>query len=99
LIYDKSLPKKYTTGITISNDTKLNTISFADNHVVIANSEDNLQIGLHALHQTVQKFGMKISHQETKIMALKGTEPINKKQNCNRQHDIRTSEHFHIPGL
>jgi hypothetical protein len=38
----------------ISNYTKLNTILFADDQVVIANSEDNLQRGLHALHQTVQ---------------------------------------------
>jgi hypothetical protein len=53
----------YTTGIKISNDTKLNTILFADDQVVIANSEDNLQRGLHSLHQTVQTFGMRISHQ------------------------------------
>jgi hypothetical protein len=53
--------KKYTTGIKISNDAKLNTILFADDHVVIANSEDNLQRGSRALHQTVQTFGMKIS--------------------------------------
>jgi hypothetical protein len=65
--------------------------------IVIANSEDNLQRELHALHQTVQTFGVKISHQETKIMAFKGTEPIRSK--TNQQHDIRKSEHFHIPGL
>jgi hypothetical protein len=63
----------------MSNDTKLNTILFADEQVVIANSEDNLQRGLHALHQTVQTFGMKISHQKNKIMAFKGTEPIRSK--------------------
>jgi hypothetical protein len=45
----------------MSNDTKLNTILFADDQVVIANSEDNLQRGSRALHQTVQTFGMKIS--------------------------------------
>jgi hypothetical protein len=63
----------------ISNATKLNTILFADEQVVISNSEDNLQRGLHALHQTVQTFGMAISHQKTKIMAFKGTEPIRSK--------------------
>jgi hypothetical protein len=47
--------------------------------VVIANSEDNLQRGLHVLHQTVQTFGMKLSHQKTKIMAFNGTEPIRSK--------------------
>jgi hypothetical protein len=63
----------------MSNDRKLNTILFADDQVVIANSEDNLQRGLHALHQTVQTFGMKISHQRSNIMAFKGTEPIRSK--------------------
>jgi hypothetical protein len=46
----------------MSNDTKLNTIIFTDDQVVITNSEDNLQRGLHALHQTAQTFGLKISH-------------------------------------
>jgi hypothetical protein len=63
--------EKYTTGIKISNDTKLYTILFADDQVVFANSEDNSQRGLHAPHQTVQTFGMKISHQKTKIMAFR----------------------------
>jgi hypothetical protein len=75
----KQWNEKYTTGIKISNDTKLNTILFAEDQVVIANSEDNLQRGLHALHETVQSFGMKNSHQKTKIMAFKGTEPIRSK--------------------
>jgi hypothetical protein len=43
----------------------------ADGQVVIANSEDNLQRGLHALHQTVQIFGMEISHQKPKSWILK----------------------------
>jgi hypothetical protein len=60
----KQWNEKYTTGIKISNDTKLNTILFADDQFVIANSEDNLQRGLHALHQTVQTFGTEISHQK-----------------------------------
>jgi hypothetical protein len=42
----------------------------------MADSEDNLERELHAFHQTVQTFGMKISHQKTKIIAFKGTEPI-----------------------
>jgi hypothetical protein len=49
----KHRSEKYTTGIKICNGTKLNTILLADDEVVIPNSEDNLQRGLHALHQTV----------------------------------------------
>jgi hypothetical protein len=70
--------EKYTTGIKTSNDTNLNTILLADDQV-IANSKDNLQRRLHALHQTVQTFGMKISHQKIKIMAFKERETIKAK--------------------
>jgi hypothetical protein len=35
--------------------------------------------GLHALRQTVQTIGMDTSHQKTKIMAFKATEPIRSK--------------------
>jgi hypothetical protein len=38
--------------------------------VIITNSEYNLQRGLHALHQTVQTFDMKISHQKPKSWLL-----------------------------
>jgi hypothetical protein len=55
------------------------SVLFADVQVVIANSEDNLQRGLYALHQTVQTFGMEISYKKTKIMVFKGTEPIRSK--------------------
>jgi hypothetical protein len=63
--------EKYTTGIKISNYTKLNNILFADHQVVVANSEDNLQRGSRALHQTVRTFGVKISHQNPKSWLLK----------------------------
>ena len=33
----------YTKGITLSTSTKINTLHFADDQVVIADSEDNLQ--------------------------------------------------------
>jgi hypothetical protein len=59
--------------------TKLNNTLLADDQVVIANSEDNLQRALHALRQTVKAFGMEISHQKTKIMAFRGTAPIKSK--------------------
>jgi hypothetical protein len=36
----KQWNEKYTTGIKILNDTKFNTILFADDQAVIANSED-----------------------------------------------------------
>jgi hypothetical protein len=69
---------------------------FLNYKVIIANSEDILQRGLHALHQTRQTFGLKISYKKYKTWLYKNR---NKKKNYNRQHDIRTGEHFHMPGL
>jgi hypothetical protein len=60
--------------------------------IIIANSEDNLQAGLHALHQTIQTFGMKISHQKAKIMAFIGIEPI-------RSKTVIDNMNTRIPGL
>jgi hypothetical protein len=33
----------YTKGVTLSTSTKISTLHFADDQVVIADSEDNLQ--------------------------------------------------------
>jgi hypothetical protein len=47
----------YTKGINVQNNNKLNTILFADDQVIIANSEDNLQRGV----LTLNRFGMTVS--------------------------------------
>jgi hypothetical protein len=39
----------YTKAINVQNNTKLNAILFVDDQVIIANSEDNLQIGVFTL--------------------------------------------------
>jgi hypothetical protein len=39
----KDWNQTYTKGINVQNNTKLNTILFADDQVIIASSEDNLQ--------------------------------------------------------
>jgi hypothetical protein len=54
----------------------LNTVLFAEYQLTITNSEDNIQRELHDLHQTLQIFGMKISHQKIKII---GREPVRSK--------------------
>jgi hypothetical protein len=48
-------------GINVQNNTKLNTILFADDQVIIANSEDNLQRGVFTLNNTLNRFGMTIA--------------------------------------
>jgi hypothetical protein len=42
----------YTKGITLSTSTKINTLHFASDQVVIADSEDNLQRRVFALKQS-----------------------------------------------
>jgi hypothetical protein len=39
----------YTKGITLSTSTKIRTTLFADDQLIIADSEDNLQRGLFTL--------------------------------------------------
>jgi hypothetical protein len=51
----------YTKGIIVQNNTKLNTILFAYNQVIIANSEDNLKKGVFILNTTLNRFGMTVS--------------------------------------
>jgi hypothetical protein len=46
----------------ISNDTKLNTILFADDQVVITNSEDNLQREDYMLYTEQYKHSVWKSH-------------------------------------
>jgi hypothetical protein len=55
---------------------KLNTILFADDQVIIANSEDNLQRGVFTLNSTLKRFGMTISCKKSKVMAFIGQEPV-----------------------
>jgi hypothetical protein len=45
---------------------------FADNQVIIADTEDNLQRAAHQLNQLITEYGSTISVQKTKSMAFKG---------------------------
>jgi hypothetical protein len=73
----------YTKGINVQNNTKLNTILFVDDQVIIANSEDNLQRGVFTLNNTLNRFGMTISCKESKVMAFVGQEPVRSKITIN----------------
>ena len=50
----------YTKVIASSTSTKINILLFADDKVVIADSEDNLQRGVVTLQNVAKNFGMKI---------------------------------------
>jgi hypothetical protein len=45
-------------GITLSVSTKINTTFFADDQIIIADSQDNLQRGLFTLKNIAKDFGM-----------------------------------------
>jgi hypothetical protein len=45
----------YKNGTTLSTSTKINNLHFADDQVIIADSEDNLQRGVFTLQNKVKK--------------------------------------------
>jgi hypothetical protein len=47
--------KSYTKAITLSMNTEMNVLRFADYKVLTAYSEDNLQIGIFALKRIAKK--------------------------------------------
>ena len=52
---------------------------FADNQVIIADKEGNLQKAVHKLNQIITEYGLTISAQKTKSMAFKGRDPVRTK--------------------
>jgi len=56
----------------LKSNLYLNTLLFADDQVIIQDSEDKLQKSVYILNQTSKDYNFKISMEKTKIMALKG---------------------------
>jgi len=67
------------TGIKLSKNQQLSTLLFADDQVVIADTEDNLQKAAHKLNCLITQYGLTISVQKTKSMAFKGRDPVRTK--------------------
>jgi beta-xylosidase len=63
-------------GIQLTNRKWVNTILYADDQILMATSEDDLQIMAHKLNLIARKYEMTISSTKTKSMAMWGT--INK---------------------
>jgi predicted GTPase len=68
--------KEGVAGIPPSKNQQLLTLLFADNEVIISNTEDNLQKAVHKLNTVITEHGLNISVQKTKSMALKGPEQV-----------------------
>ena len=64
------------TGIELSKNRQLSALLFADDQVTIADTEDNLQKAMHKFNQIITEYGLTISVQKTKLMTLKGRDPL-----------------------
>ena len=54
------------TGIKLSKNQQLSTLLFADDQVIIADTEDNLHKAAHKLNQIITEYGLTISLQKTR---------------------------------
>jgi hypothetical protein len=60
----------------LNPDYILQTVLFADDQLLIANTEDDLQNMAHKLQLTATNFNLKISNDKTKVMAFCGMDHI-----------------------
>ena len=60
-------------GIQLTNRKLVNTILYADDQILMATSEDDLQTMAHQLNLIARKYKMTISSTKTKSMAMWGT--------------------------
>ena len=77
--------KEVPASIQLSRKAKLNTFLFADDQVIISNTEDNLQKAIFKLNNLITEYGLSISTNKTKTMAFKGLEPLRSKIVINNQ--------------
>jgi uncharacterized membrane protein len=68
----------------------LSTLLFADDQIIIADTEVNLQKTAHKLNRPITEYDLTITVQKTKSMAFKGRDPVRTK--TVRQQNDRTSK-------
>jgi len=56
--------------------TKIRTLPFTDDQVIIADSEDNLQRGILTLQNVAKNFGMEMPPGKSEMMAFLGQDPL-----------------------
>jgi hypothetical protein len=66
-------------GISINRSMILDTLLFADDQVLIATSEDELQWAIYNLQKTISDSDMSISTEKSKIMPFLGKDPVRSK--------------------
>lgn len=61
-------------GVKITNTEQIETLLFADDQVIVAENEDELQRSVFKLEKIAKEYGMKISTAKTKVIAFRGKE-------------------------
>ena len=70
-------------GIMLKRNLYINTLFFADDQVIIQDSEDKLQKYVYILNQMSKDYNLKISKDKTKIMVFKGKHLVRSKREIN----------------
>jgi hypothetical protein len=66
-------------NIPRNRNFNMDTVLFADDQVLIAKSESDLQYSVHNLNKIAAKYSLEINIEKTKVMAFKGREPVRSK--------------------
>jgi uncharacterized lipoprotein YehR (DUF1307 family) len=61
-------------GIKLTKNTEINTILFADDQILLAENEDDIQRAVTTLNKVMKTYSMKISCNKTESMTILGRE-------------------------
>ena len=75
----KEWKQKVHKGINLGRSRTLNVLMFADDIVLIFDTEDRLQKAVYELNKICKEYNMIISENKTKIMAFQGRNPVRSK--------------------
>ena len=75
---------KVDAGVILERNLYLNTLLFADDQIIIQDSEDKLQKSVYILNQMSKDYNLKISTDKTKIVAFKGKHLVRSKIEIDR---------------
>jgi hypothetical protein len=59
----------------LTETLNIDTMLFADDQVLLAKSEDDLQYSVHNLNKIASEFSMEINEEKTRVMTFREMEP------------------------
>ena len=57
----------------------IDNLFFTDDHAILSDSENRLQMGIHLLNRICKDSGLQMSTRRTKVLAFRGTDPVQAK--------------------